>query len=1469
MSGKALEAVEHLSHEEYYKKDGEKVLFELLDARFPQKETADEMAEVLGGVFALRINEGENMKQWTARATELLDRCQRKVGVAFPDEARGWLLLNRAGLSDGERAVVIARATGSLKRDKIAASLRSCFPDYVAKRRSAVALTEELLAVEHDLNDEAAEEHDFSDVQQFLQDHPEAGAGEDSTEAFAEADVAEVLALSWKERRSELSKIQKGRKFNQNTDLRRSFRIEVEELKKKTKCNKCGKIGHWARECRSKVSSGDKGTGKSAQASSSSSTSGAATVSVLPTPFEDFVAAVTPVPSMLQQLRQLQQQRADHDFKNSSVLETLLVSSPGYGVLDSGCGRTIIGESTLREFEQLWKAAKIPSAERSAEVHHFRFGNGQTEVSTMSVSMPMVIAGKRGKIRAAVVKGAAPLLISRSALQSLKAQLNFADNTVTLFEDHREVPLQVNEAGQYVLNVLEMPDSAKNAPSSALNFEEVMMSSPDADPGQSVSHEPQQPECEVPLQTSDQVEPLKVWYQYDFGSNETPQLSNDGPKWKHVHRRIIRDAASQEIIRDDMCSHMSNQQSVHFRLPRARQDVVTEFWHDDPSVSTCDSVPETQSDVPWLPSVHQLRQLEPQVKACAQVAPLSNRCLVMEVFSPPRFATQAEAAGFRGRSFDIKQGWDLSTAKHRRVVEDLLVRDPPDLLVLCPPCTHEGGWWYLNRHKMSQTEFLKCRAQSRSFIRWCCKLFRLQVQQGRRAVFEHSLPSQVWGYDEMRTLLRRHFTVKLHQCRYGLRLPESPRLIRKGTRLLLSHEDMKCLGLECPGKNDPKHAHHDVVAGSCPGIPSISAFAGQYPPKFVEAVLQCVPRYRQQCGKPVAVSACEFLSSEPVSHECLANEDVSVDDLQPIIARLHKNLGHPSKEDLLRVLRNANASEPALQAAKKFECDFCLSQARPKVALPAQTNRVCDFNHQLGCDVKYLTGWKSGQKVSAVNMVDQASGFQRMVPFFQTETSSVLSQVLHEHWIAPFGPPKEIVLDPARTNLGEGFVGPAESLGIHIRPIAAGAHYQLGKTESHGGWFDRILQKLIVEHAPSNQEEWLTCVSHAHVKNQMLQVHGYSPHQYVFGKNPQVPSDLLNEPIQIVPATASLMDDAAARAQALRLTARKAVIELQDDKAIRLALNARPRKAVDFQPGDYVCYWRHQKWVKGKLQQGGRWYGCAIVLGTVGRNIVLMHRRQVIRAAPEQVRLATSEERTVIAAPQAELLGIKDLIDKGQLKSQQFVDLVPESYPTEETPCLEPREHAPLAPTAGVSADAKEMHVGDRPSDVPDVDMPPLSSPAVVDKSPLENQDDDQPVVPTLVHDHAEESLPSSSSAESSYGPVRRRVTGKNGPPSLWRPLALQPEDFSEIMQELIPHLIDEATKGTKRDQPDTGPAADAVPSPAGQRQRVTETLSVQDAIICLKWVMVLARKFLLLNTCRSEPKRNCLIAIIPQNSSP
>ena len=38
--------------------------------------------------------------------------------MQFPDEARGWILLHCGGLSESERAVVLARASGSLKFDE-------------------------------------------------------------------------------------------------------------------------------------------------------------------------------------------------------------------------------------------------------------------------------------------------------------------------------------------------------------------------------------------------------------------------------------------------------------------------------------------------------------------------------------------------------------------------------------------------------------------------------------------------------------------------------------------------------------------------------------------------------------------------------------------------------------------------------------------------------------------------------------------------------------------------------------------------------------------------------------------------------------------------------------------------------------------------------------------------------------------------------------------------------------------------------------------------------------------------------------------------------------------------------------------------------------------------------------------------------------------------------------------------------
>lgn len=182
---------------------------------------------------------------------------------------------------------------------------------------------------------------------------------------------------------------------------------------------------------------------------------------------EHFIASVGASVTMIYKLRD--RSSNTKAVTDQVINETLLVSSPGFGVLDSGYGKSIMGQKTFEGFVDLWKAQGIVP-EPYAETNHFRFGNGQRETSEMSVKAQVVLAGKSGVVRVALVKGGAPLLVSRKALQSLRGKLDFSKNELTVFDSEEVIPLQVNSAGQYVVPLL------GTVYEEASQFEEVMMS---------------------------------------------------------------------------------------------------------------------------------------------------------------------------------------------------------------------------------------------------------------------------------------------------------------------------------------------------------------------------------------------------------------------------------------------------------------------------------------------------------------------------------------------------------------------------------------------------------------------------------------------------------------------------------------------------------------------------------------------------------------------------------------------------------------------------------------------------------------------------------------------------------------------------------------------------------------------------------------------------------------------------------
>ena len=1297
LDGAAWEAVEHLTLEDLSAEDGEKRLWKILGERFPEKEAHDLMGEALGEVFGLAARDQESSKDWASRVRDTFDKCRRRASVDFPPEAQGWICLNCAGFTEEQKAIIKAKTQGSLTYEDVSAAIRSCFPSYKAsgaKARKPIGA----LMVSADgptfEDEEPNADGGFEDVEAFLTDHNMSSQNVE----IDEDEAAEALAVTWKERRQQINQHHRARRFNSSAQSSRSFRIEVEELKKRTRCRKCNKVGHWARECPMKNTSSASTTGRG-EADASSHVAGAAVVEIE----ETFVGACENV-----------ELKVPEEVMDNEVLASGLISSPGYGIIDSGCGKTLIGMDTLKEMIPLLEARCPEAVTFQPEKNTFRFGNGAVEHSEQTVKLRVGIAGELGSIRAAVIQGQAPLLLGRPTLEKLNLQLDFANKKVFLLNKKDPVPMVCNSAGQLLLGLTDFPPFVKVSP----------------------------------------------------------------------------------------------------------QDTMSA-----PSVSTF-------CDVGSSLSKRECRCLLAQVKHASQG--IESNYLVAELFSPPRFTLEAEKRGDKGLAFDLSNGFDLLNPKTQKTVDSILEEAKPSLLVVCPTCTHEGGWENYNRLFRSPLETARLIHQSRQKVKFCVNQIHKQIKRGGDFVFEHPWGSRVWKSKETDNLRRKFGVFRVDMCAYNLTCPDTKLPIQKATGLMASRKEVASHMLRCPGCEK-----HRSVEGKLKDGTSVSTFVAQYTPEFVKGVLDSFAKAGMRTEEEFQqVNLCELdvecLAAD--EHVVAAEESPEVappvnEKIRSALVKLHKNLGHPSQADMLRVLKHSGASDEAIRAAHNLECSVCAQHKQPASALPAKVTRRLEFNEIVSLDVKYLPGWKTNQRVPCVNIVDHGTSMQVMAPIFTRETGELLKGVFRDSWLTWAGPPVHLITDPSKPNLSQELQQFCENHGINMSHIAADAHWQLGKTERHGHWFEQILERIMDEVRPQSAEEFVDCVTQAQVaKNSLISVSGASPYQLIFGKNPRVPQDLLQEEPHLVASEAVMIDSVFERSQRIRSAARKAVLEAQDDRALRQALRARPRPHREFQSGDWVYYWRSQKWVEGTLIRGGRWHGAALILGKIGRNFVVAHRRSILRCAPEQLRPASSEERAVATFPESELLGIRTLLEKGQFPKSQFVDITQDSCPPEPDSVVSALQEG----TTARALTAAEVLDRDRSAEVVPAPLDEETGPR---EPPKENRGDNHDSDQVRVEPES-----SSSVVYGPYGPVRHRHRVKSPPePILIRHPEGHFDDFAEMMQEVVPRLLNDTLVEPSPDVPiedSTSPrgtsskreaSSEHTEAESTQRRRTDEVLSCSE----------------------------------------
>jgi hypothetical protein len=298
-------------------------------------------------------------------------------------------------------------------------------------------------------------------------------------------------------------------------------------------------------------------------------------------------------------------------------------------------------------------------------------------------------------------------------------------------------------------------------------------------------------------------------------------------------------------------------------------------------------------------------------------------------------------------------------------------------------------------------------------------------------------------------------------------------------------------------------------------------------------------------------------------------------------------------------------------------------------AAPRQADQ---FNDVLAVDEVEVT-LSDGTTKLLLLAVDEASGFTVAAPLEarRSISSEELRKVLNISWVSWAGPPGMIRMDSHRAHLGEAVRQWCRENGVEAVITPPEAHNANPVVERRADMFKEAFVKVSSELGLTAADcPWTWAGRITAAQNMHTRVCGYSPTQFVFGRDPRLPASLLDDRHSLTAVQeASVPGSAAERANDIRRAAVKAVQDLDDVRAVQRSLLRGARTPGIYKPGEVVYYWRSQGTTtqSKRLQHAAGWRGPAVVVATQGTSrIYVASWGSIILVAPEQLRHASHDE---------------------------------------------------------------------------------------------------------------------------------------------------------------------------------------------------------------------------------------------------
>lgn len=217
-----------------------------------------------------------------------------------------------------------------------------------------------------------------------------------------------------------------------------------------------------------------------------------------------------------------------------------------------------------------------------------------------------------------------------------------------------------------------------------------------------------------------------------------------------------------------------------------------------------------------------------------------------------------------------------------------------------------------------------------------------------------------------------------------------------------------------------------------------------------------------------------------------------------------------------------------------------------------------------------------------------------MVGYLDDHSPERLYRVFYDKWIHWAGPPGRATVDMEGGFRGKEFWESVGKQCTTLMSIAGTAHWQAGKIERHNQIIKDIIRNVANQTQAAGREQIEQVADEAiWAKNSLTREHGWSPVSLVFGREPRISGELVEDgnPCAYHPDVGT-KDSLMAHTMRYRYRAKMEFVKSQAKHMLQKTVHQRVRKLVTPKIGQLVFFYRDTQkkkatgthgWVRGIL----------------------------------------------------------------------------------------------------------------------------------------------------------------------------------------------------------------------------------------------------------------------------------------------